>query len=467
MKTVRIMILTAFVLAALLLSSCRDSVDIYSNDSSVHEIAGESLADTVQADKSGTEESLREPETESGSDISKTSEPETTEPEITDTEVSDMENEPADEGAMLVTESFRKLSQASYFDADIKLYTLLHRGTGAVGQDRKIKFSFSQEPSDVFLFDITYTDYYDSPAEKSKRFQIYSAGEKEYFSRRVTKSGSADDCYWGANISFDLDSLLDMLPAFSDLEDIFEVSALTYTDFKNYLAESAHGVVYEKHGGVTVRFTLDRDNIIDLIGIKVDPNHFDMAEGEAVFTFDISDEGYPEAFSIYLYLETLDSTDDIKLECVFSGINNESGVESQKWTNDLKKYGMNFYYDVHDEYIAKYYVGGGASLNSFVLLSRERPEIFELPAVINGEPVNNVSWYALERAVSYGRSVIVPETVRFYVQRFEVDYCGCYFFTESERPADYYYNKVYFNGEWEMKDGKPTPTREDIIDPNM
>lgn len=238
-----------------------------------------------------------------------------------------------DESVLMVAGAFEKLSGASYYESEMTLYTLVHRGTSAAGQDRVLNYTLRRNPMGEVLFDLTYTDAYDTAYAESVNYQLYSPGGGDYVTRTSDRDGAASLAR-GKAYDFSTDTLMSILAADNDMSLILELSPLSYGQLKNYIAGAKNGTMTVYDGGVRVEFTLECDEVIDLIGLNLSSDERESAKGSAVFTFFISGSGYPESVSLSLELKTDDSTDELRLECSYADINQESGVYAPEWIDE-------------------------------------------------------------------------------------------------------------------------------------
>ena len=377
----------------------------------------------------------------------------------------------------LVNVAFEKMSAATYLESEMRLSMKSVTGGMTTEYSMVYNLTFRCDPSGAFYFKLASTD--------GQGLEFYSEGQKDYFSKSTFEdydyetgnSGMKTELVHGAsNVDFTPENFMSAMPADGDLPfasfpSFGEVGNTDDLDALKDMFQNAT-MTDREDGGKLIEITMSYKDLMELIGDPGDMlgeiegmEELENLDGSMTVSIGISPESYPDSIKICVDMRMEGMQSTITVECSITDFNKESGVPAPDWSADAMALDVTEYSYMDEKYSANFTFNedGTATLNSLTPTSGELPEIFELPGTVDGKTVTEVLWISLGNLTASGGTVIVPDSVdcsEFYDYFYE-----CAFFTNSERPEDCYANSIYFSGEWEMKNGKPTPTREEIVDP--
>lgn len=366
-----------------------------------------------------------------------------------------------------IVSACEKLAAASSFHTE----TAVDAKSGTGADEESLSFTVSSDlvtdaSSGAFLFTLSAPAYH-----KAKR-EFYSAGGQECYSyvqwsydddiepeESYSRAGSNVNMTFGQVLSgMYLDELMMamyfILPTFSEkLGDIVEKK----TDVK---------VTPRDFGGNRVEVSLSLADFCLLY--EEDYNEDFRGSFTGSMSFDIAYSGILRNVEIFAQVVEDGIPATMNFSCAFTDVDSKTKVTAPWWYSEAAKCEVSEYLYVTDDYTIEYGFNGdnGAYLSDAKLIASKKLDFFDVPSGIEGRSVNSINPSALENIVKAGGSVILPYSVETDSDDKSYEFYDFLFFTRRERPENYFVNNVYFDGEWEMKNGKPAPTRGDVIDPS-
>ena len=366
-----------------------------------------------------------------------------------------------------IIDAFRKLSDATYLESETTVSTKISGGPLFSGTDSStFVLQLRNDPSSGAF-------YIKNTLSEDEYFESYSAGGKEFFSKSVYGSydyetfdeiTETDIVHGASNVDFTLKTVMKSLSFDVNEASICFISPSFYEELAAMAVRNGAAKITVSAEGTLYEVPLSYEELVKLID-ETDEGT-DEFEIEAAASFRITKEGTVDNVSLSYKIKAMGIKSTLEINSAYSNVNKESGVPAPDWLEEATGLEISDYYDFSDTNVINYtfYDDGEVYLNDIRYFDDTLPDVLNVPALVDGREVTGVSWLTFEGAVTPGGTVILPASVDcsdFW------DYgLSCTFYTESERPDDCYANEIYFSGEWEINDGKVTPTRGEIKDPS-
>ncbi len=357
--------------------------------------------------------------------------------------------------------ALRELDGATYLEAKLTIGTKMSGGGSNMNLSQTMDIMYGYDSAGAFLISVSDPE--------SISYEVFSAGGKDYYIRE-SFAGVGDSVKHGAsNIDLNFETFMSTQSGLGDFSSDMQLAPGSFEDLgelEEILGKAEQALVTKLEDGVLVEFTLDGDKLEDLIGEELTSEELGDVDGSVLFGVEVSDDGSLRGFNVSVTMEADGAKTEFTVKYTFDKISTGVDIAAPEWAGEAEALEVSEYLYVTDGYAAKYTFSedteGEASLEGIVLLSDKQLDKFEIPEQIEEKTVTYVDWFIFDGVVAPDGYVMIPDGVD--CTDFYGDFVECSFFANIERPEELYADNIYFGGEWEMRDGVPTPTREPIDD---